>query len=515
MEPGFFDLLARAALDGPTPWVLAALVAMVVAVSRLPAGRRPSMKLPIALLLLHAITTTAGAAATAAGYAAQTYWIAAYALELFAGVAAVSVLVFRVTVPQLGWRVPRILIDIVTAIAVIVALIAVGKRAGLSLAGLITTSAVLTAVLGFALQDTLGNIMGGIALQLDQSIDVGDWISLGPGTPPGKVVEIRWRYTAIETHAWTTILIPNSQLVKGTVTVLGRRQGEPHRVRRDVDFYVEVAVPPGEVIEAVHAALVADPVANMVTEPPVQVLLYGVAEGRGWYKVRYWLIDIGVDDPTDAAVRARVWYALRRAGHGFSIPAQHLLVTAQDEAHLQRRDDRELRRRLDAIARVDLLASLDEEERRQLAGRLRDAPFRAGEAMTREGDADDGGLFVIVAGRAAVRIGAGATAREVAQLGPGQFFGEMSLMTGEKRSATVVALTDVVTYRIDKVAFEALVRSRPEIADDIADLLAERRSRLLEAREASDDLSRSGVRARTKNDILGRIRGFFNLGAGR
>ena len=80
---------------------------------------------------------------------------------------------------------PRILLDLLTGVAVIVAFIIVGKRAGFSVAGLITTSAVLTAVIGFSLQDTLGNIMGGLALQMDKSITVGDWISLGPGQPPG------------------------------------------------------------------------------------------------------------------------------------------------------------------------------------------------------------------------------------------------------------------------------------------------------------------------------------------
>ena len=103
-------------------------------------------------------------------------------------------------------------------------------------------------------------------------------------------------------------------------------------------------------------------------------------------------------------------------------------------------------------------------------------PFAAGEAVTREGDHDDG-LYMLVEGEASVRIGKGRDEREVARLTAGQFFGEMSLMTGEARTASVVAATDLVTYRIDKPAFEEILRATPAIAEQIADILVARRTR--------------------------------------
>jgi small-conductance mechanosensitive channel/CRP-like cAMP-binding protein len=467
------------------------------------------------LVIAHLIALTFAAAVASAGYVSNSYLIAAFAFELFAFVGIASTLAFRLVLPRIGIRLPQILIDIVSGVAVIVAMIAVGKRAGFSVTGLITTSAVLTAVIGFALQDTLGNMMGGIALQVDRSINVGDWIVLGPGTPPGKVTEIRWRYTAIETHGWNTIIIPNSMLMKSQVTVIGRRQGEPVLWRRDVDFQVDFRAAPTEVTDAVRAALHASPLVRMANEPPVQVLFFGIRDSFGWYRVRYWLTDLNVDEPTDAEVRTRIYYALRRAGMSFSIPAQQVFVTNQDEDREQRKVDRDLERRLAAIAKVDVLSVLGEDERRKVATGLRYAPFSRGEAMTREGDRDDGGLFMIVEGEASVQIGRGAASREVARLGPGKFFGEMSLMTGEKRSASVVAATDCVTYRLDKAAFEELIRSRPELADAVAELLAERKMGLEAAREsAADEASRKNKRQSTKNDILGRIRGFFNLSGG-
>ncbi|MBK9030776.1 MAG: cyclic nucleotide-binding domain-containing protein [Myxococcales bacterium] len=126
--------------------------------------------------------------------------------------------------------------------------------------------------------------------------------------------------------------------------------------------------------------------------------------------------------------------------------------------------------------------------------------------MTHEGEAGEG-LYLITTGAAVVQLGRGAKAREVARLGPGQFFGEMSLMTGEARSATVVAATDLDCYRIDKAVFQALVTARPEIAEQIAEVLTARREALESARGARAATSRADVKA----DLADRIRDFFGL----
>jgi CRP-like cAMP-binding protein len=136
-------------------------------------------------------------------------------------------------------------------------------------------------------------------------------------------------------------------------------------------------------------------------------------------------------------------------------------------------------------------------------------PFAAGESICREGDSDDG-LYMIVEGDAIVRIGGGSEERDVARLVPGQFFGEMSLMTGEARTATVVAATDMLCYRIDKPAFQVVLRQSPTIVDHIAEVLAARRSALSAARDEQDETRRTRHET-AKQDLLGKIRGFFGL----
>jgi CRP-like cAMP-binding protein len=368
---------------------------------------------------------------------------------------------------------------------------------------------VLTAVIGFALQDTLGNLIGGLALQADSSIKVGDWISLGVGQPQGKVVDIRWRYTAIETRTWDTIIIPNSMLMKGQVTVHGRRTGYPTRWRRQVAFHVDFRTPPTEVIAAVTRALSGDRPLMAEPQPQPHVLFTGVRDSVAAYEARYWVADVALDEATDSEVRTRIYFALQRAGIELSIPAQAVFVSHDDDARKSRKQHGAHQARLAALAAVDVFAPLDEAERERLADRLRRAPFAAGEAITREGDHDDG-LYIIVEGQAEVRIGHGDAARTVATLGPGEFFGEMALLTGEVRSATVVAVTDLDCYRLDKHGFHAMLESRPELADAVADVLADRKVALDSARNrpgtSSDELRRE-----VKVDLVDRIRSFFSL----
>jgi small-conductance mechanosensitive channel len=496
-------------VDGRTLWVILAWIVVSTLAGLGGSTARLRLAAPTFLVVLHTLCALVVVGTVASGYDPKVAAVAALAFELLGFVGLAQVLVFWIALPRAGFSMPRILVDVVTAIASLVALIAVGKRAGFSVAGLITTSAVLTAVIGFAMQDTLGNLMGGLALQMDSSIKVGDWITLGAGQPTGQVTEIRWRYTAIETRNWETVVLPNSLLMKSPVTVLGRRTGEPVKLRRSIDFHVDFRTPPTEVMAVVRGELSVDPVPHMAREPVPQVLFMAVRDSYAMYQVRYWLDDLTFDDPTDSDVRTRIYFALQRAGISLSIPAQTVFLTADTDARRERKQQEEHRRRLAAIALVDLLEPLGPEERDRLADQLTYTPFAAGEAVTHEGDHDDG-LYMLVAGVAAVRIGGDGGGREVARLERGQFFGEMSLMTGEVRSATVVAVTDLECYRLDKTAFEALLHGRPALANQVAELLAARREALASVRDQASE-ARNRRLATAKQDLLGRIRSFFSL----
>lgn len=495
-----------------TPVVLIVYFVTSVTVGRAPAVERYHMKGARVLVLGHLVAAGIAVIQAFQGYDPTIADLIGFAFALLALVSCGITVAFRVMLPRVGVQLPRILIDLLTFLGVLFALIVVGQRAGFSIAGLITTSAVLTAVIGFSLQDTLGNVMGGLSVQLDKSLAIGDWISLGPGQPQGKITEIRWRYTAIETRAWETILIPNGVLVKSQLTILGKRTGEPTQLRRSIDFFVDFRTSPTDVIEAVESTLRRDPVKNMATEPRPHVLFIGIKDSFAHYVVRYWLTDLAADDPPDSATRIRVWFALRRAGIPLSIPASAQFLTLDTPDREARKEAEERDRRLTAISSVDLFRGLPEERRRELASDVIYAPFARGEAVTREGESDDG-LFMLVSGEGSVRIGKGDAEREVARLIPGQFFGEMSLMTGEARTASVVAASDLVCYRLEKAAFQRVLRDMPALADQIAEILVSRRTALTQVQNEREEVQRK--RAETaKQDLLGRIRGFFGMTEG-
>jgi CRP-like cAMP-binding protein len=227
--------------------------------------------------------------------------------------------------------------------------------------------------------------------------------------------------------------------------------------------------------------------------------------------VRYWLKDLAIDDPTDSIVRTRIYFALRRVGIPLSIPAHAIFMTAESSERQAQKARSDIQRRIAVLRRMELFSQLSIEECTRLAEGLRDAPFTRGETITRQG-AEAHWLYIISDGEAAVRVKVeGGIEREVARLKTGDFFGEMSLLTGERRSATVVAVTDVECYRLDKDAFQELLDRRPELAELVADVLAKRRLELSAVKDNLDQDARREQLRVTRTDLVGKIRKFFAL----
>lgn len=441
------------------------------------------------------------------------YRWASWAYLLLQGIAFVSIasiFVFDILLAAVRLRTPRIMRDLILALSYIVVAITSLSLIEVDVTGIVATSAVITAVIGLSFQDTLGNMMGGMALQMERTISVGDWIRVDDRE--GLVKETRWRHTSIETRNWDTVVIPNSVLMKSQVTVLGRRAGFPRQHRQWIHFNVDFRYAPNEVIEAVQPALRAEAIANVAQSPQPDCIFLDFRDSYAQYAVRYWLTDLAADDPTNSIVRTRIYVALRRANIPMSIPAHSIFVTDDDASRRAQKADRELTDLVEAIGRVELFGTLTEDERRELASGLKFAPFVRGEAMTRQG-AEAHWLYLIIKGQAEVwvTVDGSRSSEKVATLGAGDFFGEMGLMTGAPRSATVIALSDVECYRLDKETFKSTLKSRPEIANDISEVLAERRVELEAAKEELTDEVKTIRLRRHQNDLLRRIQNFFTI----
>jgi small-conductance mechanosensitive channel/CRP-like cAMP-binding protein len=440
--------------------------------------------------------------------------LAAGLIEVLIVINLAALLLFDLLVPRLRIDLPGIVHDLTVGVAYVVAIGWLMRKVGVDLSSIVATSAVVTAVLGLSLQATLGNVVGGVALQLDDSISEGDWIEL-ESKVQGEVKKIRWRHTVLETRDWDTLIVPNSQLLSQTIKVLGKRIGEPLKRRMWVYFNVDFRFHPSEVIRVVEEGLHSSPIERVAAEPKAQCLCYDFAkDGRdsfAYYAVRYWLTDLAIDDPTSSVVRERIYQALRRAQIPLAVPASALFLSHDDEEHAARKRVRLLASFAHALDQVELFAKMSAEEKAKLAERVTFAPFSTGEVITKQGAAGHW-LYILVKGQAEVRFeGAGGDARTVAHLQAPSFFGEMALMTGSPREATVIAEGPVECLRLDKEGFRAVLAERAEIAHEVSAILAKRRVELLSAQEHLDAEAKRRQMVSEKGRILAAIQRFFGL----
>jgi small-conductance mechanosensitive channel len=506
-----------AGAGGSLYWLMLAFIFVAVVLFTLAPAERNSVRAAVLLLALSFAGLLGASAIIYFGVSTESFgfrflrFVSLFLVSV-STINLTTVFIFAVLLRPLRLSPPRILRDLLLALAYIVAGMTLLSRSGVDIAGVVATSAVITAVIGFSFQDTLGNIMGGLALQMEHTIHVGDWVRIDQ--QEGQVKEIRWRQTSIETRNWDTVVIPNGVLMKSQVVVLGRRAGQPRQHRQWVYFNVDFRYAPTQVIAIVEKALRAEAIPDIATDPPPHCLVVDFKDSYAIYAARYWLTDMALTDPTDSVVRARLYSALRRADIPLSIPAQALFLTQESESRRERKQEAEIARRLDALSHIGLFQPLAEEEKRRLAARLRSAPFVRGEVMTRQGD-EAHWLYVIVEGEAEVQLTIEGRTEKVALLGNGDYFGEMGMMTGEARRATVIARTDVKCYRLDKAAFHDIIHDRPEIAEAISHTLAKRRVELEAIRETlTEDIIQQRMQ-RTQYDLLRRIRDFFKLDADR
>lgn len=468
----FLHALRDELVVGKTAYLLMGWVLSLVLLRILARQELPRLRWTLYPFSFHLLLTPM--AALASVLASPIHGALQLSSAIFAAVTAVglgAMALFGLLLPLVGIKAPRIVRDVVVGTASVLASLIAARHLGFNVTGLIATSAILTAALALSLQDTLGNIISGLVLQVDRSIAVGDWIRLDKVS--GRVTEINWHRVVIETRNWESVVIPNSAVVKSQVTVLGRRQGKPPLLRRWVTFNVDFRYTPSEVIRCVSDVL-RSPMDNVATDPAPNCILMDLGESYARYAVRYWLTDFAVDDPTDSDVRRLIFFALRRAGIPLSMPAHAIFLTEESMARKDLKRSLDHDRRLHALERVMIFQSLSDEERRELATHLRYSPFTAGEVLTHQG-AVPNWLYLIIEGQAVVRVKVpDAGEREVAQLGPGDYFGEGGVLTGEPRNASVVAVTDVLCLQLEGARFRDLVRERPEIASDVADTLGRR-----------------------------------------
>jgi len=368
--------------------------------------------------------------------------------------------------------------------------------------GLLATSGVVAVVLGFALQNTLGDVFSGIALNMEHPYRQGDWIQLDSGFE-GEVVEINWRATHLRSRMDTEIIQPNAGMATARIVNF-------HYPDNSYAFLVQVRlgyrVPPARAKAVLKAAALA--CERVLVDPAPVPRILSFEESYVVYELKVWVENYGEHPDHLNNVLTRVWEHLRWADISVAYP--------QRDVHLYEQEEREEFQSLavaDLLSQIDLFASLQEDETMALAAQLEMRQVRAGQHIVEQG-ADGSSLYVIAEGLLEVRVrfDENDEERAVAKVGPGEFFGEMSLLTGAPRSASIVALTDAVIYKIEKIHLEPLLKARPRIAETLVDLLSQRQEATEAVAQASRDAAgRTAAQGGYAEQLLGRIRRFFQL----
>src|SRR6266550_1139818 len=399
--------------------------------------------------------------------------------------------------------IPHFLREVVALVIFVVALLFVlsfAYHAERGLKSVVATSGVVAVILGLAGQNLLGGIIAGMSLQINRPYRVGDWLQVGDRF--AEVMEINWRSTRLRTNDAIYLDIPNNEMVGHTIVNL-HYPTEVHAIRIRVG--VEYKNPPNRVKDALFRA--ASTAENVLAEPKVRVFLVDFADSAVIYEIKFYMGNHARINETNDAVRTNVWYELKRQGITIPFPIRTLHVERRAARTVQ--EDQEEARTI--LRDEPLFECLSDAQIDDLVKDARLNHFGRGERVIQEG-AEGDSMFVLLRGAAQVSVSKNGSSIPVASLGAGDCFGEMSLLTGERRTATVRAESDCYVMEISKPVMAEVIRDSPDCLERLSELLAKRK---LEnegvLKEAASHAHHERKEREYRANFLHRLRTFFEL----
>jgi small-conductance mechanosensitive channel/CRP-like cAMP-binding protein len=400
--------------------------------------------------------------------------------------------------------VPRVLID--TAAVVIMALallVIVGFVYKKPITGFVAGSGVVAIIVGLAMQDLLSNIFAGIAIHIEKSYQVGDWLVIDGKS--ARVIEISWRATRLLTFDDVRIEVPNSYFIRNAITDFEKPTPQ-HAARVLVRLHYNV--PPLRVKEVLREAAASVP--GLVPGANITVLVKEFSESCIIYEIKFFVENHSISGVVQSDVRASCWYAARRAGMEMPFPQVTFNRPAAD-THAPAANARATAARM--LGSHPIFGFLSAAQIDELVKSSPVLLFCANDSIVRQGDAGYS-MFFIIKGAADVRIaessGSGSV-KTVAQLKPGDCVGEMSLLTGAPRSATVMAASEIEAVEITKDIFASLLKNNPDIVARLGELLDQRQRANELTATSQTPFSQGGTARQTRETVLRRLRQFFSL----
>jgi small-conductance mechanosensitive channel/CRP-like cAMP-binding protein len=365
----------------------------------------------------------------------------------------------------------------------------------IEISSIITTTTVLTAAIAFAMQNTLGNILAGFAIQSDRLLRLKTWVGLEEKGVFGQIHNIGFRYTTLRSLDNNYVLVPNSTLIQNTVTSFGSREDD-NKVAVILTVSLGYDLPP-EKAKGLLLRVLTDETGILANPAPL-VRLRSFADSSIDYQLKFFLDDYSNRDTMTDRVFSRTWYAVTRAGYSFPFPHRQVIATRAAEPF-----DFSAEIVVAGMRRVELLSVLDETELADLAEKTRIRVYGPGEIVVRQNE-EGHSLFIVLKGSLHALV----NEIRVGEILEGSFFGEMSLLTGEARKATVVADSETTLAELSREVIEPFIRRKPEIMDSLSSILARRE---LINETSLREMERAIAEVNKSAEYLQRLKRFFKL----
>lgn len=392
---------------------------------------------------------------------------------------------------------PSFIRDVVGLVVYLVAgIISLRLVFKIDITAIITTTTVITAAIAFAMQNTLANALSGFSIQSDKLLAPGNWISIKEKNLFGEIVNIGFRYTTLRNPENFLFMVPNSTILQSVVTY----HGSPETVEKpstQVDVMLGYEMPPEAAKNLLLQVMRDDE--QVLEQPEPVVRLTALNDSGITYQLKFCINDPARRIPVQDGIYSQVWYAVHRAGYSFPFPHRKI-INAETKAPFEFS-----RQQLaSALRQVDVFSMLDDAIISTLAGSASVRVFGGGESVVRQGRSGNS-LFLVLKGELVVEV----DDTIVGKIPADSFFGEMSLLTGEPRSATVRAESEVWLAEVTKELLEPILRENPTLLESLSSILEER-ERKTRASKLAHSASAAGTVPR-REEYLQRLKMFFGL----
>jgi len=418
----------------------------------------------------------------------------------------INTFVFQLWEKKLGRSLPKLLKDIINAgIYLIIFMMSLSYVFQAPLSGLIASSSVVAAIVGLAITRMISDVFSGAALSLERAYNVGDWLEIEMRTRPlgyltAEVVEINWRATRLLTKADETLIIPNSEMAR--MKFVNFSMPERH-YRTDIQVYLSHTVPPERAKRILEAAIKCTP--GVMKKPAFKITLMRFTEKGVLWVARIYIADYSQNRQVCKAAYENVLRHLQVAGIDLSYNRVDQHIIRDERLDMEKRPVKE---RL--VRNVELFDALNQIELRQLAESMQERIYSAGETIVAE-NAEGSSLFIVAEGLVGVWKDSGEGTQWVANIEPGHYFGEMSLLTGQPRSATVKATTEVICFEIDKEIILPIFRENIALLEKTSQIILKRQHHL--DKVGQEEKKAGGAEQKThSNGLMTKMMDFFGFG---